>query len=150
MLSRLDPLWQNNLDPAHVVVTDKWCIIRIMDFYQLRLIGNGTDLESKLKTWIARYWAWDPWPQGYKTWVHSQTQNTAQWLAACGHMSASSQSLGFILSLRLYSGFITSRPGLLGLHHTCWERERERGGGRGGERGRKRDKQTDRHIERLR
>ena len=33
-------------------------------------------------------------------------------LAACGHVSASSQSLHFILSLRLYSSFITSRPGL--------------------------------------
>ena len=41
---------------AHVVVTDKLCIIRIMGlirimgFYQLRLTGNGTDLESQLKT----------------------------------------------------------------------------------------------------
>ena len=34
-------------------------IIRIMGFYQLRLIGNGTDLESQLKTRIARYRAWD-------------------------------------------------------------------------------------------
>ena len=32
------------------------------------------------------------------------------WLAACGHVSASSQSLGFILSLRMNSSFITSRP----------------------------------------
>ena len=38
-------------------------------------------------------------PQGYKTWVQSQTQNKAQWLAACGHVPASSQSLRFILSL---------------------------------------------------
>ena len=29
----------------------------------------------------------------------------------CGHVSASSQSLPFILSLRLYSSFITSKPG---------------------------------------
>ena len=35
-----------------------------------------------------------------------------QSLAVCGHVSASSQSLGFILSLRLYSSFIASRPGL--------------------------------------
>ena len=49
-------------------------------------------------------------PRGYKTWVHSQTQNKAQWLAACGHVSAISQSMRFILSLRLYSSFITSRP----------------------------------------
>ena len=51
-------------------------------------------------------------PRGYKTWVQSQTQNKAQWLAACGHVSASSQSLYFILSLRMNSSFITSRPGL--------------------------------------
>ena len=49
-------------------------------------------------------------PRGYKSWVHSQTQNKGQWLAACRHMSASSQSLRFILSPRLYSSFITSRP----------------------------------------
>ena len=30
---------------------------------------------------------------------------------ACGHISASSQSLCFILSLKMYSGFITLRPG---------------------------------------
>ena len=36
-------------------------------------------------------------PRGYNTWVHSQTQNKAQWLAACGHVSASSQSLRLIL-----------------------------------------------------
>ena len=54
-------------------------------------------------------------PRGYKTRVHSQTQNKAQWLAACGHVSASSQSLRFILSLRLCSSFITSRPGHLWL-----------------------------------
>ena len=40
-------------------------------------------------------------PLGYKTWVHSQTQNKTQWLAACGHVSASSQPLCFILSLRI-------------------------------------------------
>ena len=51
-------------------------------------------------------------PRGYKTWVRSQTQNKAQWLAACGHVSASSQSLRFILSLRMSSSFITSRTGL--------------------------------------
>ena len=41
------------------------------------------------------------WPRGYKTWVHSQTQNKVHRLVACGHMSASSQSLFFILSLRM-------------------------------------------------
>ena len=44
------------------------------------------------------------------TWVQSQTQNKAQWLAACGHVTASSQSLRFIFSLRMNSSFITSRP----------------------------------------
>ena len=56
----------------------------------------------------------EAWPQAYKTLVQSQTQNKAQWLDACGHVSASSQSLPFILSLRLYSSFITSRPALEG------------------------------------
>ena len=58
------------------------------------------------------------WPWGYKTWVHSQIQNKVQWLAACGHVSASSQSLHFILSLRLYSSFITSGPELA---FGCWQ-----------------------------
>ena len=30
-----------------------------MGFYQLRLIGNGTDLESQLKTLVAQYRAQD-------------------------------------------------------------------------------------------
>ena len=53
------------------------------------------------------------WPRGYKAWVQAQTQNKAQWLAACRHVhvSASSQSLCFISSLRMNSSFITSRPG---------------------------------------
>ena len=40
--------------------------------------------------------------------ILSLTQNKVKWLAACGHVSASSQSLHFILSWRLYSSFITS------------------------------------------
>ena len=62
-------------------------------------------------------------PRGYKTRVHSQTQNKAQWLATCRHVSASSQSLRFILSLslRLYSNFITSWPRLLApLNMLAW------------------------------
>ena len=51
-------------------------------------------------------------PRGYKTWVQSQTQNKAQWLVAFGHVSASSQSLRFILSLRMNSSFITAMPGV--------------------------------------
>ena len=46
-------------------------------------------------------------PRGYKTWVQSQTQNKAEWLAACGHVPASSQSLRFNLCLRMNSSFIT-------------------------------------------
>ena len=49
------------------------------------------------------------WPRGYKTWIRSPTPNKVQWLAACGHVSASSQSLRSILSLRMNSSFITSR-----------------------------------------
>ena len=37
----------------------------------------------------------------YKTLVQSQAQSKAQWLAVCRHVSASSQSLCFILSFRL-------------------------------------------------
>ena len=47
---------------------------------------------------------------GYKTEVQSKAQNKAQRSAACGHVSASSQSLRFILSLRINSSFITSGP----------------------------------------
>ena len=54
----------------------------------------------------------ESWPRGYQTWVQSRTQNKAQWLAACGRVSASSQPLRFILSLRMNSSFITSRPDL--------------------------------------
>ena len=43
---------------------------------------------------------------------HIQTQNKAQGLAACGHVSARSQSMRFILSLRMFISFITSRPGV--------------------------------------
>ena len=53
--------------------------------------------------------------RGYKIWAHSQTQNKAQWLAACGHVSTISQSLRFFI-LRLYSSFITPRPGLEHKH----------------------------------
>ena len=42
---------------------------------------------------------WQTRPRGYETWVHSQTQNKAHWLVACGH--ASSQSLCSISSVRL-------------------------------------------------
>ena len=61
------------------------------------------------------------WPCGYKTWVHSQTQNKVQWLAACRHVSASSQSLCFILSLDqsyLYSGTVIQwvSSGLTGIY----------------------------------
>ena len=61
-------------------------------------------LSHKNQMWMTR-------PRGYKTWLQSQTQSKAQWLAACGHMSTSSQSLCFILSLRMNSSFTTSRPG---------------------------------------
>ena len=38
----------------------------------------------------------ESWPRGYKICVQSQTQNKAQWLASCGHVSPSSQSFRFI------------------------------------------------------
>ena len=46
----------------------------------------------------------------------------AQWLAACRHVSASSQSLHFILSLRMNSSLITWRPGLNPKHLIISER----------------------------
>ena len=39
--------------------------------------------------------------------------------SACGQVSASNQSLRFILSLRLYSSFITSRPASWKEVHWC-------------------------------
>ena len=97
--------------------------------------SSTTDMSSWTKSCLCDKY----WPRGYKTWVQSQTQNKAQllatcwhvsassqslrfilvqsqtqnkaqWLAACGHVSASSQSLRIILSLRMNSRFITSRP----------------------------------------
>ena len=56
-------------------------------------------------------------PWGYKT----QTQNKLQWLAACWHVSASSQSLRFILSLRMNASFITLRQGLQKSEPTSWK-----------------------------
>ena len=41
-------------------------------------------------------------------------------MAACGHASASSKSLRFILSLRLYSSFITSRPDEIEIQGECF------------------------------
>ena len=34
-----------------------------------------------------RLWFPDYWPRGYKSLAHSQTQNKAQLLAACGHVA---------------------------------------------------------------
>ena len=74
---------------------------------------KGYSMWSSVICWLTS----NTRPRGYKTWVQSQTQNKAQWLAACGHVSTSSQSLRFILSLRMNSRFITSRPGLNATHN---------------------------------
>ena len=71
---------------------------------------------SDWSSWFG--YRWLSRPRGYKTGVHSQTQNKAQWLAACGHVYASSQSLRFILSLRLYLSLITWRPGFFKPFHS--------------------------------
>ena len=63
----------------------------------------------------------ESWPRGYETSVLSKAQNKAQRLAACGHASASSQSMRFILSLRLKSSFITSGPDLCLLLHFAYQ-----------------------------
>ena len=60
-------------------------------------ISAKGEYQAKERTYITC-----TWPRGNKTWGQSQTQNKSQWLVACGHVSTSSQSLHFILSL---SGF---------------------------------------------
>ena len=56
-------------------------------------------------------------PRGYKTWVHSHTQNKAQWLAACGHVSAAIIALYFesetvlkFYNLEAYKTFFMLNP----------------------------------------
>ena len=69
-------------------------------------IANGIDL-SKLRMYLtSTLWVPDPHYAERKI----MNIDKAQWLASCGHVSASSQSLHFILSLRLFSSFITSSP----------------------------------------
>ena len=62
-------------------------------------------------------------PRGYKTWVHSQTQNIAQWLAACGHVSASNHSfLIFVLSSSSSSSsHCSSSLGWPGIFELLWD-----------------------------
>ena len=75
-------------------------------------VTDATSLDGpNTKSSLAKHRATPSRPRGYKTLVQAQTQNKAQWLAACGHVSANSQSLRFILNLRMNSSFITSRPG---------------------------------------
>ena len=45
---------------------------------------------------LLKFYNLEAWSRGYKIWVHSQNQNKVQRLAACGQVSASSQSLRFI------------------------------------------------------
>ena len=73
------------------------------------ILASANKLQVLHVIWVTR--SSKSRPRGYKTWVQAQTQNKAQWLAACGHVSANSQSLRFISSLRMNSSFITSRPG---------------------------------------
>ena len=66
-----------------------------------------TELVSKFNDYLLLRFSR---PRDYKTWAHSPTRNKVHWLAACGHVSASSQSLRFILSPSMNSSFRTSRP----------------------------------------
>ena len=81
------------------------------------LLGSGCSGYYVFVCWINLSICWfcnvaaGTRPRGYKTWVQSETQNKVQWLAACGHVPTSSQSLHFILILRINSSFITSRTG---------------------------------------
>ena len=91
-------------------------------FPNLRPLMNkhGIFLYKKRKLFDTFSLTHRPW--GYITWVQYQAQNKGQWLAACGHVSASSQSLRFILSLRMNSNFITSMPGsayVIDWYPTC-------------------------------
>ena len=55
------------------------------------------------------------------------SQNKVQLLAACGHVSASSQSLRFILNLRLNSNCLTSGAGNATIHTPDQPTDRESG-----------------------
>ena len=94
-----------------------WNLIRHCDLWHLICfctVFQSTHINDDSLKWFRQECPsmsiWNR-PRGYKTRVHSQPQNKAQWLAACGNVSTISQSLCFILSLRLYSSFITSRQG---------------------------------------
>ena len=95
-----------------VLASHKWVAMAQISIAQKVIVRFYTDedylcLSARMRIYCSSI---ETWPRGYKNWVNSQTQNKAQWLAACGHVSASSQSLRFILSLRMNSSFITSRP----------------------------------------
>ena len=89
-----------------------WCLtvsLSLSHWYP----GSGVVLDC------IDFWSLHP----YLLRVHFQTQNNAQWSAACGHVSASTQSLRFILSLRLYSSYILPKDTLLRhiwLHNSWW------------------------------
>ena len=74
------------------------------------VLHNQTQTKHRTRTHSGRSQKQQNLTRGYKTWVRSKTQNKVQWLAACGLVSTSSQSLRFILSLRLYSSLVTSVP----------------------------------------
>ena len=67
-----------------------WCLVTVVWLFLAVCLGLSAVCYCGIS-----------WPRGYKAWVQSRTQNKAQWLAACGH---------FILSLRMNSSFIISRP----------------------------------------
>ena len=87
----------------------------ILDFRRLGHSNNLNDSAIHTLSLFKISYEIKTRPRGYKTWVHSPTQNKVQWLAAWGHVSASSQSFRFILSWRLCSSFITLRPVLCSL-----------------------------------
>ena len=78
---------------------DPWLPIKRLLKTLIRLRNYAVWSESSMgaHTNLYRSLDIDSWPRGYKTWVQPQTQNKAQRLAGCGHVS---QSLRFILSLR--------------------------------------------------
>ena len=74
---------------------DLSCWLGIMHDYFIR--SNSMICNAWRSGWLNH--PFSQAPRLYKTWVQSQTQNKAQWLAACGQVSASSQSLRFIFNL---------------------------------------------------
>ena len=97
----MNPAWKL-LDLHSNICKRRWEQLKIKKVNQYdQEIPQLQTVDKPMAPWAgAIQQSRDTRPRRYQTRVDSQTQNKAQWLAACGHMSASSQSLPFVLSLR--------------------------------------------------